>query len=55
MSIKNILETIKNWITPSPKSEIEMFIASRNPKNAADVEHLIKLWNYSQERCWLKC
>lgn len=53
MSIKQILNNFKNWLRASTASDIEAFIASRNPKNAADVEHLIKQWNYSQERCWL--
>jgi hypothetical protein len=54
MSIKCITEIIKGWVSSNPSSEIETFIASRNPKNPADVENLIKQWNYSRERHWLQ-
>lgn len=53
MSIKNTLDNLTKWLRYGPHTEIEAFIARNNPKNAADVEHLIKQWNYSQERCWL--
>ena len=55
MSIKTFVDTVKYWLRPSTVSEIETYIASKNPKNAADVEYLIKQWNYSQERYWFKC
>ena len=30
------------------QSEIEEFVASKNPKSAADVEHWIQVFNYGQ-------
>ena len=32
------------------KSDVEQYIASKDPKSAADVEHWIQQWTYSNER-----
>jgi len=43
-SIKELWERLQEMFkTPS---EFEHWIASRNPQNAAEVEHLYKEWNY---------
>ena len=42
----NCLQKIINFLTPDYKSDIELFIESKNPKTTADVEHLIKQYTY---------
>lgn len=37
----------------SYQSELERFIISKHPKDAADVERLIKQYNYETTRAWL--
>lgn len=37
---------IIDFLTPNQKTDIELFIESRNPKNTSDVEHLIKQYTY---------
>ena len=44
----NYLQKIINFLTPDYKSDIELFIESRNPKTTADVEQLIR--QYIQRR-----
>lgn len=44
----NYLQKIINFLTPDHKSDIELFIESRNPKTTSDVEHLIR--QYIQRR-----
>jgi hypothetical protein len=47
-SVKELWERVQEMFrTPS---EFEMWIASRHPQNAADLENLIKQWNYRQFR-----
>ena len=43
-----MLQFIKNFFASQYQSEIEEFIASKNPKSAADVEHWIQVYNYGQ-------
>lgn len=38
----NFLKKLKAWLTPSHQSELDRYIASKNPQNAADVEFAIK-------------
>ena len=37
-----------NWFTQRQMTEIEYFIATRYPKTTADVEQLIKEFNYKR-------
>ena len=49
-----IIEKIKNWLTGySTQSELESFISSRSPKNAADVDYLMRVWSYKKMGGWL--
>jgi len=36
------------WLTKPQLSELEYYVNSRQPKNAADVEQLIKEFNYKR-------
>lgn len=40
------LQKLINFLIPDNKSDIELFIESKNPKTTADVEHLIKQYTY---------
>ena len=42
---KNFIE----WLTKPQLTELEYYVASNNPKNAADVEQLIKEFNYKRK------
>jgi hypothetical protein len=42
----NYLQKIIRFLTPSNKSDIELFIESKRPKTTSDVEHLIKQYTY---------
>lgn len=35
------------------KSDVEQYIESRNPKNAADVEHLLQQYTYQNNKNWI--
>jgi hypothetical protein len=40
-----MFKRIIEWFTQHQMTEIEYYITSKNPKNAADVEQLIKEFN----------
>jgi len=40
------LQKLINFLIPDNKSDIELFIESKNPKSAADVEHWITYYNH---------
>lgn len=40
-----MLKRIIEWLTQPQLTELEYYVSSRNPKNAADVEQLIKEFN----------
>ena len=40
-----MLKRIIEWLTQPQLSELEHYVSSRQPKNAADVELLIKEFN----------
>jgi hypothetical protein len=42
----NYLQKIINFLTPDYKTDIELFIESKNPKTTADVEHWIIYYNH---------
>jgi hypothetical protein len=42
----HLLKKILNFFIPDTKTDIELFIESKNPKSAADVEHWIQNYNY---------
>lgn len=37
----------------SNKSNLELFIESRRPQTAADVDHLMRVWVHRQQGSWL--
>lgn len=39
---------IKSWFTPQCQTDLEAFIASKNPANAAELEHWIKAYSYGK-------
>lgn len=39
--------------SPSFQNDIEQYIIAHNPKNAADIERLIKEYTYGNTRIWL--
>jgi hypothetical protein len=41
-----VLDFLKNLFVSSHQSDIEEFVASKNPKTPADVEHWIKVYTY---------
>jgi hypothetical protein len=42
----HLLKKILEVFTPKSKSDIELFIESKQPKTTADVEHWIQVYNY---------
>jgi hypothetical protein len=40
--MSKILEKIAEWLEPKQTSELEQFINSKNPTNAAEVEQLTR-------------
>lgn len=49
---KKILQKILQWFTDRQINEIEQYITSHNPKNAADVDKLINDFNYKRHLNW---
>ena len=39
------LQKLIDFLSPDHKSEIELFIESKNPKSTADVEHWIQYYS----------
>lgn len=50
MSFQTIVERLREMFPKQYQTEVEEFIASKNPKTTADVEHLIQQYNY--RRTW---
>lgn len=44
-----MFKSIIEWLTKPQISEIEYYIASKNPQTTADVEQLIKEFNYKRK------
>jgi len=44
-----LLEKLLNFFTPDKKSDIELFIESKQPKTTADVERWIQVYNYRRD------
>jgi len=45
----HMFNKILEWLSKPQISEIEYYIASRNPQTTADVEQLIKEFNYKRK------
>jgi hypothetical protein len=51
MDCTSLVKRLQNYFTY--KSDIEEYIESRNPKNAADVEHLMQQYTYQARNNWI--
>ena len=43
---------LKQWFQKNPKSDLEAYIISKNPQNAADVDHWVRYYQSWEERAW---
>jgi hypothetical protein len=50
IDFESLKERLKEMFPTQHKSDVEQYIESNNPKNPADVEHLIQQWNYSKHK-----
>jgi hypothetical protein len=50
MDCKGLVKRLQNCFTN--KSDVEQYIESRNPKTAADVEHLLQQYTYQNHKNW---
>lgn len=46
MDFQSLLERLREMFPTTYRSDIEEFIISKNPQNAADVEHWLQQYNY---------
>ena len=51
MDCNSLVKRLQNCFTY--KSEVEQYIESRNPKTAADVEHLLQQYMYQNHKNWI--
>jgi hypothetical protein len=51
MDCKSLVKRLQNCFTY--KSDVEQYIESRNPKTAADVEHLLQQYTYQNHKNWI--
>jgi hypothetical protein len=51
MDCKGLVKRLQNCFTN--KSDVEQYIESRNPKTAADVEHLLQQYTYQNHKNWI--
>ena len=50
IDFESLRERLRELFPHQFKSDIENFIESKNPKSAADVEHWIQQWTYTNEK-----
>ena len=50
INFNSLKERLQKMFPNQYKSDVEQYIASKDPKSAADVEHWIQQWTYSNER-----
>jgi hypothetical protein len=51
MYFNSLVQRLQNCFTH--KSDVEQYIESRNPKTAADVEHLLQQYTYQNHKNWI--
>jgi hypothetical protein len=51
MDCQSLVKRLQNCFTY--KSDVELYIESRNPKTAADVEHLLQQYTYQNHKNWI--
>jgi hypothetical protein len=50
INFNSLKQRLQEMFPSQYKSDVEQYIASKDPKSAADVEHWIQQWTYSNER-----
>ena len=50
MDCQSLMKRLQNCF--AYKSDVEQYIESKNPKNAADVEHWLQQYTYQNHRDW---
>jgi glycerophosphoryl diester phosphodiesterase len=50
INFENIKERLKEMFPHQYKTDIENYIESKHPKTAADVEHYMRQWTYSNQK-----
>jgi hypothetical protein len=50
IDFESLRERLREMFPNQYKSEVDQYIESKNPKNAADVDHWIQQWNYSNKK-----
>ena len=48
MDWQSLVERLQEMFPSQYKSDVERYIASKNPKNTADVEHWLQQYTYNQ-------
>ena len=51
MDCSSLVKRLQNYFTY--KSDVEQYIESRNPKTAADVEHLLQQYTHQNHKNWI--
>jgi len=51
MDCQSLVKRLRDCFTY--KSDVEQYIESRNPKTAADVEHLLQQYTYQNHKNWI--
>ena len=50
IDFESLKERLREMFPNQYKTDVEQYIESKQPKCAADVEHWIQQWNYSNQR-----
>lgn len=53
MDWNSLVERLREMFPNQYKSDVELFIESKNPKTAADVEHWLQQYTYHDQKNWL--
>jgi hypothetical protein len=53
MDWNSLMERLQEMFPNQYKSDVELYIESKNPKNAADVEHWLQQYTYHDQKNWL--
>jgi hypothetical protein len=53
MDWNSLVERLREMFPNQYKSDVELYIESKNPKNAADVEHWMQQYTYHDQKNWL--
>lgn len=53
MDWNSLVERLREMFPNQYKSDVEQYIESKNPKNAADVEHWLQQYTYHNQKNWM--